>query len=51
MTSEDYRGLKVSRKEAQLEIENHGLLFADFVADCGYKEVYISDEVLNWLGY
>ena len=42
---------EVTRKEAQREIELHGISFEEFLIDCGDCESYKGSKVLNWLGY
>ena len=45
-------GFEVSRAEARREVvQQHGMLWEDFAADCGEKDSYMSNEVLEWLGY
>lgn len=52
MTLDDAMEATVSRAEARAEIEiQHGLCFADFIAECGDAEEYEGADVLNWLGY
>ena len=41
----------VTRKEAQQEIEKHGLKFKDFSLDYGNFDTYKGSDVLKWLGY
>jgi len=41
----------VTRREAQREIERHGMDWADLVADLGDRPEYSGSEILNWLGY
>ena len=49
---EAMEGFEVTRAEARREVvQQHGMLWEDFVADCGEKDCYMSDEVLAWLGY
>ena len=42
---------EVSADEARREIEKHGLSWQDFLNDVGMKDMYIGQEVLDWLGY
>lgn len=42
---------EINHNQAKNEVESHGLDFADFLADCGDKEIYQGREVLDWLGY
>jgi hypothetical protein len=41
----------VSRKEAIREIRKHGVSVNEFLADCGDKDEYTGQVVLDWLGY
>jgi hypothetical protein len=41
----------ISAKQARIEIERHGLSYADFIADCGKREAYKGKTILDWLGY
>lgn len=41
----------ISAKQARIEIERHGLSYADFVADCGKRDSYKGKTILDWLGY
>lgn len=41
----------ISRQEAEAEIVQHGLRFADFLAECGDRESYNGKTVMEWLGY
>ena len=41
----------VSRDGARREIKRHGLLWADFVSECGDLPYYRACDVLAWLGY
>lgn len=41
----------VSREEARVEIEKHGVPFAEFVDEMGDRPIYSSGDVLAWLGY
>ncbi len=54
MTSEEMmnkNSVCVSHEQAKKEIENHYLLFSDFVNEKGDKKEYTSHEILVWLGY
>lgn len=42
---------RVTREEAQREIELHDCNFAEFLRDVGDRQEYSGGEVLAWLGY
>tara|TARA_R110000765_G_scaffold78577_3_gene154595 strand:+ start:65 stop:235 length:171 start_codon:yes stop_codon:yes gene_type:complete len=42
---------KVSRKEAEFEVKNHGASFEEFIEKYGDDEEFSSRLVLQWLGY
>jgi len=42
---------RVSRCEAQAELDRHNASFEEFVEDCGDRDEYTGRVVLDWLGY
>jgi|TARA_R110000824_G_scaffold14354_2_gene61098 hypothetical protein len=42
---------RVSRCEAQAELDRHSASFEEFVEDCGDRDEYTGRVVLDWLGY
>jgi len=44
-------GLPITAKEAKREVEEHHLLWTDFIEDYGDFAMYMSTDVLHWLGY
>lgn len=52
MTLDDcMEGFEVTAQQAMREVARHGCMWDDFTAEHGVKEVYMSNEVLEWLGY
>lgn len=51
MTYDEAIEATVSAREAQIEIEAHGLNWTDFLADVGERATYSGKDVLDWLGY
>jgi len=43
--------ITITRKKAVELVNQHGLCFAELAEDVGYKDNYLSSEVLQWLGY
>ena len=51
MSYEEAMEVTVTRREALLEVVDHGLNPHDFIKDCGDKPEYAGEAVLAWLGY
>ena len=52
MTYEEAQEATVSSEDARYEIEvMHSLCFDSFQQDCGYRDEYPGNVVLDWLGY
>lgn len=50
---ESAEGLKITKKRALKELEDHGVLeeLAYFYEDLGNKKTYDAQDVLSWLGH
>jgi hypothetical protein len=50
---ESAEGVQITRERALQELEKHGVLLdVDlFFEECGRRETYDAQEVLQWLGY
>lgn len=48
---ESAKGIQISKARAVAEINRHGCDANEFFADCGEKETYRAQSVLDWLGY
>ena len=48
---EALEGLPITATEAQHEVEQHGLRWTDFTDEHGIYQMYISSDVMHWLGY
>ena len=53
--SESAEGIEITKARAFQELRNHGNCrdedFAEFLEECGDKEIYTASDVLRWLGY
>lgn len=48
---ESAAGMTISAKRAEREIRAHGCSIEEFYAECGVRESYSAQAVLDWLGY
>lgn len=53
--SESAEGVSITKARALQELQRHGVFraedIAEFLADCGDREIYNAGDVLRWLGY
>ena len=51
VTYEDACEAIFSRREARFHILDHNCSWTEFIEECGKKDTYTGQEILDWLGY